>query len=161
MRTRYRRRRDALVDALTGFDIGITGLAAGVNVLLTLPDGSEHEVLRRAGEAGVAVQGLSRMRHPLAEIPNSDGIIVGFAAPAEHAFGPAVEAFLERQDYCGVVARGFIRRRGIQPSKAAPHNGGGRRPKPPGLNASAAFALPALSRLPSFERQNAGAIAGS
>jgi GntR family transcriptional regulator / MocR family aminotransferase len=94
MRARYRRRRDALVDALAGFDLGISGLAAGVNVLLTLPDGSEHEVLRRAGEAGVALQGLSRMRHPLAgqQIANRDGIIVGFAAPAEHAFGRAVEA---------------------------------------------------------------------
>jgi GntR family transcriptional regulator / MocR family aminotransferase len=92
MRARYRRRRDDLADALAEFDVGISGLAAGVNVLLTLPDGSEHEVLRRAGEAGIALQGLSRMRHPLAEVPNRDGIIVGFAAPAEHAFGRAVEA---------------------------------------------------------------------
>ena len=68
-------------------------------MLLTLPDGTEHEVLRRAGEAGIALQGLSRMRHPLAgqEIADRDGIIVGFAAPAEHAFGRAVEAL------CGVL----------------------------------------------------------
>jgi GntR family transcriptional regulator/MocR family aminotransferase len=92
MRARYRRRRDALVEALADFDVGISGLAAGVNVLLTLPDGSEHEVLRRAAEAGIALQGLSRMRHPLADVANRDGIIVGFAAPAEHAFGRAVEA---------------------------------------------------------------------
>ena len=97
MRGRYRRRRDALVDALAGFDVGISGLAAGVNVLLTLPDGTEHEVLRRAGEAGVALQGLSRMRHPLAEADHRDGIIVGFGAPAEHAFAGAVEAL------CGVI----------------------------------------------------------
>jgi GntR family transcriptional regulator / MocR family aminotransferase len=99
MRTRYRRRRDALVAALSGFDVGISGLSAGVNVLLTLPDGTEHEVLRRAGEAGVLVQGLSMMRHPLAgpEVPNPDGVIVGFAAPAEHAFAAAVDAL------CGVV----------------------------------------------------------
>jgi GntR family transcriptional regulator / MocR family aminotransferase len=92
MRSHYRRRRDVLVDALAEFDVGISGLAAGVNVLLTLPEGSEHEVLRRAGEAGVSLQGLSRMRHPLAENDNRDGIIVGFAAPAEHAFGRAVDA---------------------------------------------------------------------
>jgi GntR family transcriptional regulator/MocR family aminotransferase len=48
-------------------------------------------VLRRAGEAGVSLHGLSRMRHPLAERDNRDGIIVGFAAPAEHAFPAAVE----------------------------------------------------------------------
>jgi GntR family transcriptional regulator/MocR family aminotransferase len=99
MRTRYRRRRDALVDALAGFDVGISGLAAGVNVLLTLPDGREPEVLRRAGEAGITLQGLSRMRHPHAgpQTATRDGIIVGFAAPAEHAFGRAVDAL------CGVL----------------------------------------------------------
>jgi GntR family transcriptional regulator/MocR family aminotransferase len=97
MRIRYRRRRDALAAALAGFDVGIGGLSAGVNMLLTLPDGSEHEVLRRASEAGIALNGLSIMRHPLAgsDIPTADGVIVGFAAPAEHAFGPAVEALLD------------------------------------------------------------------
>ncbi len=99
MRIRYRRRRDALVDALAGFDVGISGLSAGVNMLLTLPDGTEHEVMQRAGDAGIAINGLSIMRHPLAGpgIPAPDGIIVGFAAPAEHAFGRAVDAL------CGVL----------------------------------------------------------
>ncbi|MBU8815093.1 PLP-dependent aminotransferase family protein [Mycolicibacterium goodii] len=94
MRNRYRRRRDHLVSALADFDVGIRGLAAGVNMLLTLPDGAEPEVLRHAGEAGIALQGLAIMRHPLAhpDIPDPDGIIIGFGAPAEHAFRPAVEA---------------------------------------------------------------------
>jgi GntR family transcriptional regulator/MocR family aminotransferase len=97
MRARYRRRRDALVDALADFDVRISGLSAGVNMLLTLPDGTEHEVMQRAGEAGIAISGLSIMRHPLAgpDIPAPDGIIVGFAAPAEHAFGRAVGALLD------------------------------------------------------------------
>ncbi len=97
MRGRYRRRRDALVEALTDFEVGISGLSAGVNMLLTLPDGAEHTVLRRAGEAGIALNGLSMMRHPLAgpEIPHRDGIIVGFAAPAEHAFAAAVDALCD------------------------------------------------------------------
>jgi GntR family transcriptional regulator / MocR family aminotransferase len=106
MRTRYRRRRDALVDVLAGFDVGVSGLSAGVNMLLTLPDGAEPEVLRRAGEAGIALNGLSMMRHPLAgpEVPDADGIIVGFAAPAEHAFAAAVDAL------CGVLrASGLVR----------------------------------------------------
>ncbi len=96
MRMRYRRRRDALVAALSGFDVGIAGLSAGVNLVLTLPSDTEHEVVRRAGEAGIALQGLGIMRHPLAgpTVPDPDGIIVGFAAPAEHAFGPAVDALL-------------------------------------------------------------------
>lgn len=105
MRNRYRRRRDTLVTALDGFDVGIRGLAAGVNMLLTLPDGAEPEVLRRAGEAGIALNGLSIMRHPLAgpEIPDPDGVIIGFGGPAEHAFSPAVEAL------CGVLEAVFPR----------------------------------------------------
>ena len=97
MRMRYRRRRDTLVDALSEFDVGISGLSAGVNLVLTLPDGVEHEVLRRSGEAGIALQGLGIMRHPLAgpEMPDPDGIIVGFAAPADHAFAPALDALLD------------------------------------------------------------------
>ena len=100
MRNRYRQRRDTLVAALAGFDLGIGGLAAGVNMLLTLPEGAEPEVLRRAGEAGIALNGLSLMRHPLAgpDTPDPDGVIIGFGAPAEHAFGPAVDAL------CGVLA---------------------------------------------------------
>ncbi|MGV0810322.1 PLP-dependent aminotransferase family protein [Mycolicibacterium boenickei] len=94
MRNRYRRRRDALVTALAGFDLGIGGLSAGVNLLLTLPDGAEPEVLHRAGEAGIALSGLSIMRHPQAgpDIPDPDGVIIGFGGPAEHAFSPAVDA---------------------------------------------------------------------
>jgi GntR family transcriptional regulator / MocR family aminotransferase len=34
---------------------------------------------------------LSRLRHPLAEAPHRDGV-VNFGAPAEHAFGPAIDA---------------------------------------------------------------------
>jgi GntR family transcriptional regulator/MocR family aminotransferase len=54
-------------------------------------------VLRRAGEASIALSGLSIMRHPLTgpETPNRDGIIVGFAAPSEHAFAAAVGALCD------------------------------------------------------------------
>lgn len=97
MRNRYRRRRDALVAALAGFDLEISGLSAGVNMLLALPDGAEPEVLRRAGDAGIALSGLSIMRHPQAgpDVPDPDGVIIGFGGPAEHAFGPAVDALCQ------------------------------------------------------------------
>jgi GntR family transcriptional regulator/MocR family aminotransferase len=97
MRIRYRRRRDTLVDVLRQFDIGISGLNAGLNLLLRLPDGTEHRVLQRAGEAGLALSGLAIMRHPLAgpEIPSPDGVIVGFGTPAEHAFAAAVDALCD------------------------------------------------------------------
>jgi GntR family transcriptional regulator/MocR family aminotransferase len=112
MRNRYRRRRDALVGALAGFDSGVSGLSAGLHMLLSLPDGAEHEVLRRAGESGVALAGLSRLRHPLAgpQTPDQDGVVVGFGTPAEHAFAAAVEGL------CGVLsASGLGRRRNPAP----------------------------------------------
>ncbi len=99
MRARYRHRRDRLVAALAPFRVGVSGLAAGVNLLVTLPDGAEAEVLHRAGAAGIAVTGLSLMRHPRAgaDVAELDGLIVGFAAPPEHAFERAVSAL------CGVL----------------------------------------------------------
>ncbi|CAN3131408.1 PLP-dependent aminotransferase family protein [Mycobacterium sp. smrl_JER01] len=97
MRMRYRRRRDLLASALETFDVGISGLAAGVNMVVTLPDGAEAGVLRRAGEAGVALSGLAIMRHPRAgrQVADRDGLIIGFAAPAEHAFPAATDALCE------------------------------------------------------------------
>lgn len=94
MRARYGRRRDTLVSALEPFHVEIRGLAAGLNLLVSLPDGAEPEVMRRAGEAGIALTGLSIMRHPDArpEVAERDGIVVGFAAPPEHAFDAAVSA---------------------------------------------------------------------
>ncbi len=94
MRIAYRRRRDELVRRLAGFDIGVSGMSAGLHLLLLLPDGTEHEVLRRAGEAGIALSGLSLLRHPLAgaDIPEADGLVVNFGGPADHAFNAAVEA---------------------------------------------------------------------
>jgi GntR family transcriptional regulator/MocR family aminotransferase len=94
MRLRYRRRRDAVVNALADFDIDISGLPAGLHLLLHLPDGAEHEVLRRAAEAGVALAGLSRMRHPHTdpEFAHHDGVVINFGTPTEHAFAPAIDA---------------------------------------------------------------------
>jgi GntR family transcriptional regulator / MocR family aminotransferase len=97
MRVRYRRRRDVLVSALSRFDVEVRGLAAGVNALVRLPDGREPEVLQRAADAGIALTGLQIMRHPLAthEVPDLDGLVVGFATPAEHAFAPAISALCD------------------------------------------------------------------
>ena len=50
--------------------------------------------MRRAGEAGLALAGLSRLRHPLAgpDVSEADGIVVNFGAPAEHSFDAAIDA---------------------------------------------------------------------
>lgn len=94
MRISYRRRRDLLVQALEPFDVGLRGLSAGLHLQLTLPEGTEAEVMRRAGEAGIALSGLRLLRHPDAgpQTPSADGVVVSFGTPADHAFGPAVDA---------------------------------------------------------------------
>ncbi len=94
MRMRYRRRRDLVVQALSATDVTIRGMDAGLNLTLTLPDGAEREVLQRAGEAGVGLQGLAIMRHPQAgpDVPRPDGVVIGFGTPADHAFGAALDA---------------------------------------------------------------------
>lgn len=94
MRAVYRRRRDLLVQALEPYDVGLRGLSAGLHLQLTLPEGTEAEVMRRAGEAGIALSGLRLLRHPDAgpQIPGADGVVVSFGTPADHAFGAAVEA---------------------------------------------------------------------
>ncbi|MCV7253656.1 PLP-dependent aminotransferase family protein [Mycobacterium hackensackense] len=94
MRLMYRRRRDRLVAALEPLGVGVSGVSAGLHLLLTLPEGTEAEVVRRAGEAGIALSGLAMLRHPDAGpgTPERDGVVVSFGTPAEHAFAPAIEA---------------------------------------------------------------------
>lgn len=111
MRSKYRQRRDRLIEALAPFDIGIAGLSAGLHLQLTLPEGAEAEVMRRAGEAGIALAGLGLLRHPDAgpDVPATDGIVVSFGTPADHAFTSALQAL------CGVLAAA-VAARGAPPA---------------------------------------------
>ena len=54
MRTRYRQRRDTLVDALAGFDVGISGLSAGLHLMLTVA----VECVLVTRSCGVPLRGL-------------------------------------------------------------------------------------------------------
>jgi GntR family transcriptional regulator/MocR family aminotransferase len=94
MRTSYRRRRDALVTKLADLDVQISGLSAGLHALIRLPDGTEHEAIRRAADAGIALSGLARLRHPQAttDTPAWDGVVVSFGTPANHEFSAALDA---------------------------------------------------------------------
>ncbi|MFB6847168.1 PLP-dependent aminotransferase family protein [Streptomyces sp. NPDC056373] len=64
----YRERRDALVAALDAHFPGaeVSGIAAGLHVIVTLPGryGPEERFLTRMAEAGVAVRPLSAYAHP-------------------------------------------------------------------------------------------------
>ncbi|MFJ2826026.1 PLP-dependent aminotransferase family protein [Streptomyces sp. NPDC087263] len=102
MRQRYRGRRDRLVAALAARapHIEVTGVAAGLHAVLRLPPGSEQSAVKAAVWQGVALDGLSEFRHPEAVMPAPDGLVVGYATPAEHAYGAALEAL------CGVLPPG-------------------------------------------------------
>ncbi|HVV09050.1 PLP-dependent aminotransferase family protein [Amycolatopsis sp.] len=92
-RLAYRRRRDRLLAALPG---GITpvGISAGLHLLLRFPPDfrSESEVIAQALRASVAIDPLGRYWMRPGEHP--EGIVLGYATPAEHAFAPAVEALM-------------------------------------------------------------------
>ncbi|MFE1195252.1 PLP-dependent aminotransferase family protein [Streptomyces olivaceoviridis] len=102
MRQRYRRRRDRLLAALAAQapHIEVAGIAAGLHAVLRLPPGTERSTVRAAVWRGLALDGLAAFRHPRSPTDAGDGLVVGYAAPAEHAYGAALEAL------CGVLPPG-------------------------------------------------------
>ncbi|MDQ0405903.1 PLP-dependent aminotransferase family protein [Streptomyces sp. NBC_01723] len=93
-RLRYRRRRDALVAALAERAPGVrvTGIAAGLHAVLELPPGTEKQTVRAAAWHGLAVHGLSMFRHPDADVPPLDALVVGYGTPPDHAWAGALDA---------------------------------------------------------------------
>jgi GntR family transcriptional regulator / MocR family aminotransferase len=91
-RSRYRRRRDRLVATLSERvpDARVTGIAAGLHVLVELPPraGSEEDVISRARERGLALAGLGRYRFAGSAPPS---LVVGYGTPADHAFAGALD----------------------------------------------------------------------
>lgn len=89
-RLAYRRRRDRLTSYLRTHAPGarVTGDASGLHVLVQLPDGlSEVEAIGRAAERGLEVQGLGEYTTTESHPP---ALVIGFAAPADHAFTGAI-----------------------------------------------------------------------
>ncbi|MEV5103492.1 PLP-dependent aminotransferase family protein [Streptomyces massasporeus] len=97
MRQRYRGRRDRLVAALAVHapHIEVTGVAAGLHAVLRLPPGTEASAVKAAAWQGIALDGLAAFRHPETDMPADDGLVVGYATPSEHAYGPALEALCD------------------------------------------------------------------
>lgn len=93
-RATYRRRRDLLVRTLArrAPHIRVSGIAAGLHAVLELPGGTEEFTLRAARRGGLALDGLRPYRHPGSVLPPRDGLVIGYGTPADHAFGPALEA---------------------------------------------------------------------
>ncbi|MEU3030572.1 PLP-dependent aminotransferase family protein [Streptomyces incarnatus] len=93
-RLRYRRRRDALAAAVAERAPGVrvTGVAAGLHMLLRLPPGTESSVVQAAAWQGLALHGLSYHRHPEAVAEPLDALVVGYGTPPDSAWAGALEA---------------------------------------------------------------------
>ncbi|WP_406013561.1 PLP-dependent aminotransferase family protein [Streptomyces sp. NBC_00984] len=93
MRLHYRRRRDQLVAVLAERAPGvrISGMAAGLHAVLELPEGTEASVLRSAAWQGLALEGISRFRHPEAP-PGRDALVIGYGTPTDSAWAGALDA---------------------------------------------------------------------
>ncbi len=93
-RLRYRRRRDALVAAVAARapESRVTGIAAGLHVLLRLPPGTEQSVVQAAQWRGLALHGLARYSNPAAPVEPVDALVVGYGTPPDHAWSGALDA---------------------------------------------------------------------
>lgn len=86
-RLRYRRRRDLLRQRLHHHTPH--GIPTGLHLLLHVPD--ENAVLTRAAHHGLRLGALREHWH--APGPTSrQGIVIGYATPAEHAYRAAIDA---------------------------------------------------------------------
>ncbi len=101
MRLRYRRRRDQLVTALAeqAPHIRVSGIAAGLHVVLELPPGTEQSVVQAARWQGLALEGLSMFAHSGGQggaggASVRDGLVVAYGRPPDHAFAGVLEALL-------------------------------------------------------------------
>lgn len=100
-RTRYRKRRDALVAALAEFPaLSAVGISAGQHILVMLPqDGpDESELLAAAHRRGLALTGLAEHWHAGKRRGSADrvkGLVVGYGAPTETGYRRALSVFTE------------------------------------------------------------------
>ncbi|MFE7406304.1 PLP-dependent aminotransferase family protein [Isoptericola sp. NPDC057559] len=94
-RGRFRRRRAALLDALDAALPGlpVSGLAAGLHVVLGLPEGvAAAAVVRAAAARDVAVADVRRYRVTAAPLPGgpAEALVVGYGNLADARLGEAV-----------------------------------------------------------------------
>ncbi|MGK4596168.1 PLP-dependent aminotransferase family protein [Amycolatopsis sp. w19] len=88
-RRRYRARRDALVDALG--PARLSGVAAGLHLVLELPGGSAAAVVERAADKGLRVADLDDYR----VAPGEPGLVLGYGNLADGSVGTAARLLRE------------------------------------------------------------------
>jgi GntR family transcriptional regulator / MocR family aminotransferase len=87
----YRRRRDRLIAALARAvpDARLTGMAAGLHAVLSLPPGLRAgDVIAAAARRGLALDGMSGFLAEGAAHP--EALVLGYGTPPAHAFTTAV-----------------------------------------------------------------------
>ncbi|MEV4894414.1 PLP-dependent aminotransferase family protein [Nonomuraea sp. NPDC055795] len=96
-RTRYRRRRDLLGQAIAGHlpYARLSGVAAGLHAVLQFPahTGSEASLLGHLERSGIHVEGLSPFYHRRENTPPA--IVIGYATPAEHTYRHALGTLVD------------------------------------------------------------------
>lgn len=95
MRAQYRHRREQLVAAVARSSPAttVTGMAAGLQVMVELAGGGESAVRRQLAWRRLGVEGLDRYRHPESGSAQ-DGLVIGFAGPAPSAWSAALDALI-------------------------------------------------------------------
>ncbi|MEV1004867.1 PLP-dependent aminotransferase family protein [Nonomuraea sp. NPDC050202] len=95
-RTRYRRRRDLLGEAVTRQlpHARLSGIAAGLHAVLRLPQDWDQEsaLLGFLAGRGIHVEGISPFYHQPAQAPLA--LVIGYATPADHAYSGALGALI-------------------------------------------------------------------
>jgi GntR family transcriptional regulator / MocR family aminotransferase len=92
MRAQYRRRREQLVAAVarSSPQSSVTGMTAGLHVMLELAGGDESELAGQLAWRRLGVEGLDLFRHPESD-SERDGLVAGYAAPAPSAWSAALD----------------------------------------------------------------------
>jgi GntR family transcriptional regulator/MocR family aminotransferase len=95
MRAQYRRRREELVTAVarSSPESTVTGMHAGLHVVLELAGGDESGLSRQLAWRQLGVRGLDQYRHPETD-SGRDGLVIGYAAPAPSAWSGALDALV-------------------------------------------------------------------
>ncbi|MEV8515412.1 PLP-dependent aminotransferase family protein [Dactylosporangium sp. NPDC051484] len=96
-RLAYRRRRDALTEAVARRLPGarIAGPAAGLHTILEVPGGAEPDLQRRLRAASVQVHTLGHYLRRASAGDRPASLVIGFATPPAHAYGAALAALLD------------------------------------------------------------------
>ncbi|MFB6720867.1 PLP-dependent aminotransferase family protein [Kribbella sp. NPDC056345] len=94
-RAQYRRRLQQLVETISRHcpTTRVTGMSAGLHVILEQPGRSGAELVRRAAREQLAIEPLALFRNP-GSTSDRDGVAVGFAAPSASGWSGALDALV-------------------------------------------------------------------